>query len=98
MVAKAKADAFKQIGASLKNEGADAASLTVAEQYVQAFKHLAKAGNTLILPQDASNVAGTVAQAFQVYNSLASAKSNRALTGGKRMGREEYDSGSDLEK
>ena len=97
MVAKAKADALRQVGASLKNEGADAASLTVAEQYIQAFRSLAKAGNTLILPQDASNVANTVAQAFQVYKNLSGENQKKALTGGKRDPGE-YDSSSDFEK
>lgn len=98
MVAKAKSDALKQVGASLTRDGSNAASLSVAEQYVQAFKSLAKAGNTIILPADAANVAGTVAQAFQVYKSIASDHLQQVDRGSDKRNRAEYDSGSDLDK
>lgn len=101
MVAKAKADALRQVGASLTIEGANAASLSVAEQYVQAFRSLAKEGNTLILPQDVGNVASTVAQAFQVYKNISS-KNQSSLESKRRTieGRDagEYLSDSELDK
>jgi regulator of protease activity HflC (stomatin/prohibitin superfamily) len=70
-VAVAKAAALQKVAAALRAEGHDAAALSVAEQYVTAFKELAKTNNTLILPNDAGNVSKMVAQAFQVYGSLS---------------------------
>ena len=37
-------------------------SLSVAEKYIQAFEHLAKEGNTLILPSNTGDVSSMVAQ------------------------------------
>ncbi|KAL3206718.1 hypothetical protein MRX96_039968 [Rhipicephalus microplus] len=49
--AEAKAKALSRIASSLGQPvGGNAASFMVAEQYVQAFKSLAKEGNTIILP------------------------------------------------
>jgi len=42
--------------------GSDAASLTVAEQYVSAFGNLAKEGNTILLPSNTGEVSNMVAQ------------------------------------
>ncbi|GFH07161.1 stomatin-like protein 2, mitochondrial, partial [Haematococcus lacustris] len=41
----------------------DAASLKVAEQYVQAFREVAKQSTTLLLPANTSDPAAMVAQA-----------------------------------
>lgn len=71
-VANAKAEALKRVGDILKSSsGGNAAALSVAEQYVNAFEKLAKTNNTLILPNDASNVTSAVAQAMQVYKTLS---------------------------
>lgn len=61
-IANAKAEALQKVGESLRTSGGDAASLSVAEQYVKAFSELAKTNNTLILPADTANVSSTVAQ------------------------------------
>lgn len=42
--------------------GSNAASLTVAEQYVKAFGNLAKEGNTILLPTNTGEVSNMVAQ------------------------------------
>lgn len=42
--------------------GSSAASLAIAEQYVQAFGKLAKTGNTLLLPEKTGDVGSMVAQ------------------------------------
>ncbi|KAK2721882.1 hypothetical protein QYM36_004007 [Artemia franciscana] len=76
-----------------KEEGKNAASLNVAEQYVSAFKQLAKSSNTILLPANASDVSSMVAQAMAVYTNLASKNEKPKL--------EEYDRGeyiSDDEK
>ena len=40
----------------------NAASLGIAEQYVQAFSQLAKTSNTLLLPEKTGDVSSMVAQ------------------------------------
>jgi len=54
------------IGDTLKsNSGENAAALNVAEQYVKAFSQLAKTNNTLILSNDAGDVAKMTSQVSQ---------------------------------
>uniref|UniRef100_L7M8Z7 Putative prohibitins and stomatins of the pid superfamily n=1 Tax=Rhipicephalus pulchellus TaxID=72859 RepID=L7M8Z7_RHIPC len=70
--AEAKAKALIRIASSLQQPvGGNAASFMVAEQYVQAFKSLAKEGNTIILPANTGDVTSTVAQAMAIYKNLA---------------------------
>lgn len=52
--------------------GKNAASLSLAEQYISAFKHLAKTNNTLILPSNAGDISSLVTQALSVYKTVAS--------------------------
>ncbi|KAF3945817.1 hypothetical protein CMV_027845, partial [Castanea mollissima] len=47
-----------------------AASLRVAEQYVQAFGNIAKESTTMLLPSSAGNPANMMAQALTMYKSL----------------------------
>jgi len=47
----------------------NAASLNIAELYVNAFQQLAKTNNTLILPANASDVTSMVGQAMTMYKS-----------------------------
>ncbi|KAK5965397.1 Prohibitins and stomatins of the pid superfamily [Trichostrongylus colubriformis] len=72
--AEAKAQAIERIAAALNQKGGEeAASLTVAQQYVEAFQHLAKESNTVILPasltswHDWNNCQVTVAIKAGVY-------------------------------
>ena len=51
--------------------GLNAASLTTAQSYIEAFQHLAKQNNTLILPANAGDVTGVVGSAVTMYNALA---------------------------
>ena len=61
--AEAKAKGIQMVGEMLKsNSGENAAALNVAEQYVKAFSHLAKTNNTIILSNDASDVAKMTTQ------------------------------------
>lgn len=62
MVAQATADSLAMIGARMStNDGISAAQLRLAEQYIEQFGHLAKEGSTLVVPQNLTDVAGTVA-------------------------------------
>jgi len=51
--------------------GREAVSLRVAEQYVDAFGRIAKAGTTMLLPADAANPASMIAQAMSVWSTVA---------------------------
>jgi hypothetical protein len=44
--------------------------LRIAEQYVDAFRELAKKNNTMLLPADTQNVGSMVAQALGIYNMI----------------------------
>lgn len=62
-VAEARAGGLKLVANALQKDFAsNAASLSIAEQYVQAFNKLADTNNTLILPANAADVSGLVAQ------------------------------------
>uniref|UniRef100_A0A915CVJ9 Uncharacterized protein n=1 Tax=Ditylenchus dipsaci TaxID=166011 RepID=A0A915CVJ9_9BILA len=74
--AEARRKALDKISEALnKNGGSDAASLLVAEQYVKAFKNLAKEANTLILPANAGDVSSMVSQAMAVYKQISKTQS-----------------------
>ena len=61
-MAKATANGIREVASALQAAGGiDAMNLRIAEQYVTEFGNLAKAGNTLIVPTNLSDLAGTVA-------------------------------------
>lgn len=70
--ARATANGLKFVGAAVSGEqgGAEAASLRVAEQYVDAFRELAKEGNTILLPAQTNNASAMVAEAMTIYSNL----------------------------
>ncbi|XP_006277902.2 stomatin-like protein 2, mitochondrial [Alligator mississippiensis] len=69
--AKAKAEAIELLAAALtKHNGNAAASLSVAEQYVNAFSHLAKDTNTILLPANTGDITSMVTQALGIYGAL----------------------------
>lgn len=66
-IAEATAEALRKVAIAVAEPGGmEAVNLKVAEQYIEAFSGLAKAGNTLILPGDLSNMGSLVATAMQV--------------------------------
>ena len=61
--ALARAQALEILGKAIGREhGSKAASLSVAEQYVQAFSKLAKSTNTLLLPEKTGDISSMVSQ------------------------------------
>ncbi|KAE8077587.1 hypothetical protein FH972_016139 [Carpinus fangiana] len=69
--AKATAEGIAMVSQTLKeNGGVEAASLRIAEQYIQAFSNIAKEGTTMLLPSSAANPASMMAQALTIYKSL----------------------------
>ncbi|PSS04516.1 Stomatin-like protein [Actinidia chinensis var. chinensis] len=69
--AQATAKGIAMVSQTLKEHGGvEAASLRIAEQYIQAFSQIAKESTTLLLPTSASNPANMVAQTLSIYKSL----------------------------
>jgi len=70
--ANARAEAIDRISSALAQEsGNQAAALSVAEQYINAFGNLAKTSNTIVLPANTGDVSSMVAQAMAVYGSIS---------------------------
>lgn len=71
-VADARAKGLAMVAQSLMlKDGKNAASFSVAEQYVNAFNKLARTNNTLILPANAADVSSLVGQAMTIYQNLS---------------------------
>jgi regulator of protease activity HflC (stomatin/prohibitin superfamily) len=69
LVADANAHAVRVVAAAIAAPGGmNAANLKIAEKYVEAFQHLARANNTLIIPSNLSDIAGLVASAMTVLD------------------------------
>ena len=83
--AQATADGLRMIaGAIESSSGSDAVSMTLAQQYVDAFGKIAQTGNTMIVPADAGNVASMIAQATSVFQRMHSQGGGAAGGGGER--------------
>ena len=71
LVAQATADGISKVAEAIKKEGgSEAVALRIAEQYVDAFAHIAKTGNTVVIPANAADAGGMVAQALTIFDSL----------------------------
>jgi regulator of protease activity HflC (stomatin/prohibitin superfamily) len=63
-VATATAEGLRQVAESLRTEGGrDAMQLRIAEQWVEQFGQLAKAGNTFVVPANLSDIGSVIALA-----------------------------------
>ncbi len=66
-VANATAEGLERVARALSHEGGEKAmQLRVAEEYIEQFGNLAKAGNTLVVPANLSDVASMIALATRV--------------------------------
>ncbi|KAF2299600.1 hypothetical protein GH714_038367 [Hevea brasiliensis] len=75
--AQATAKGLALVSKALKETGGvEAASLKIAEQYIQAFGNIAKEGTTMLLPSASANPANIMAQALTMYKSLLGNVSN----------------------
>jgi regulator of protease activity HflC (stomatin/prohibitin superfamily) len=71
-IASATAQGITRVAEALRAPGGvEAVQLRVAEQYVAQFGNLAKAGNTLVLPANLSDVGSMIALAMNVVRSPA---------------------------
>jgi regulator of protease activity HflC (stomatin/prohibitin superfamily) len=69
-VANATADGIKSVAAAVQsNGGMEAVQLRVAEKLVEQFGHLAKQGNTLILPANFGDISSLIASAMSIVKS-----------------------------
>ena len=65
--ALANATAIRQIADAIEHEGGlQAVNLKVAEQYVEALSGIARTANTIVVPQNLSDIAGMVAAATSI--------------------------------
>jgi regulator of protease activity HflC (stomatin/prohibitin superfamily) len=75
VIAEANAAGVRAVAEAIADKGGmEAANLKVATQYVEAFGHLAKQSNTLIVPTSASDIAGFVATAMTVLDKTRQAQ------------------------
>jgi regulator of protease activity HflC (stomatin/prohibitin superfamily) len=66
-VAKATAEGINSVARAINEPGGfEAVQLRVAEQYIERFGQLAKAGNTLVLPANLSDVGSMISLAMNV--------------------------------
>jgi len=73
--ANAKSQAIQLIAEALaKHNGFNAASVSIAEQYINAFGNVAKEGNTILLPTDTGNISSMVTQAMTIFKRLSEHK------------------------
>ena len=70
-VAEATAEGLRKVADALNTEGGDKAmQLRVAEDYLEQFGNIAKAGNTLIVPANLSDVSSMIGAATSVLTGL----------------------------
>ncbi|WVZ94987.1 hypothetical protein U9M48_040804 [Paspalum notatum var. saurae] len=75
ILAKSEATArgMRLVSEAMTSKGsAQAASLKLGEQYIEAFSNLAKQTNTMLLPSDSASPASFVAQAMKTYQQIQS--------------------------
>eukprot|EP00930_Biecheleria_cincta_P015488 TRINITY_DN1290_c0_g1_i1.p1 TRINITY_DN1290_c0_g1~~TRINITY_DN1290_c0_g1_i1.p1 ORF type:complete len:365 (-),score=54.96 TRINITY_DN1290_c0_g1_i1:175-1269(-) len=70
--ARATAEGIRLLSAAISESpsGEKAVSLRVAEQWVGAWKEMARKSNTIIVPSDPGNAASMVASAMSIYKSV----------------------------
>ncbi|MEO8664895.1 MAG: stomatin-like protein [Ignavibacteria bacterium] len=70
-VATATAKGIREIASAINETGGqEAVNLRIAEQYLLEFGKLAKVNNTMIIPNNLSDVSGMVATISKVFNSM----------------------------
>ncbi|KAF4525038.1 hypothetical protein B566_EDAN001951 [Ephemera danica] len=92
-LAEARAKGLDKVALALASEdGGKAASLAVAERYVEAFRQLAKTTNTVILPSNPGDISSSVVQAMAIYKQLGGSSDTTpaGTTGSKAQNFHEY--------
>lgn len=74
-MAKANSEAIQLVATAISQPGgSNAVNYKVAEQYVDAFKALAKTNNTLILPANVADIGSLVASGLQIVTAHGNPK------------------------
>ena len=74
---KATAEGIRLLAESINALGGkDAVGLKIAEQYVEAFKQIAKESSTILLPANASDASSMVTQALSIFRQISSSQSS----------------------
>jgi regulator of protease activity HflC (stomatin/prohibitin superfamily) len=77
-VAKATAEGIRSVAQAIEAPGGfEAVQLRVAEQYITQFGHLAKTGNSLVIPSNLSDVGSMIALAMNVIQAKGGAAPGR---------------------
>ena len=72
-VATATAEGLRRVAQSVSAQGGrEAMQLRIAEDYVQQFGNIARAGNTIVVPASVSDIAGMIALATKVFDQTRS--------------------------
>ncbi len=72
-ISKATAEGLLEVAKSIQtNGGKEAVSMRIAEQYIKEFGNLAKANNTMIIPQNLSDLSSMIATATSIYKNADS--------------------------
>ncbi len=70
-LSQATAEGIERIAEALQTTGGDrAASLQIAEKYIEAFRQLAKETNTIVLPANLQHPSSMVVEAMSLYDAL----------------------------
>lgn len=70
-LSSATAEGIERIAEALGRSGGEkAASLQIAEKYIEAFRHLAKESNTIVLPSNLQHPGSMIAEAMAIYDSV----------------------------
>ncbi|MFI5144105.1 MAG: SPFH domain-containing protein [Ignavibacteria bacterium] len=70
-VALATANSIREIANAINEKGGvDAVNLNIAQRYIDAFGQLAQKNNTLIIPNNLSDVAGVVSSVAKIFTSI----------------------------
>lgn len=70
-VALATANSIREIANAINEKGGvDAVNLNIAQRYIDAFGQLAQKNNTMIIPNNLSDVAGVVSSLAKVFTSI----------------------------
>ncbi len=71
MLARASASGIGMLASALEERGGErAASLQVAEKYLEAFRQLAKEGNAILLPSNLQHPGAMIAEAMAIYGQV----------------------------
>ena len=70
-VAQANAEGIRLVASAIQeNGGSDAVAMKIADEYIQAFRQLAKEGTTVLLPANVGDAGSMVAQALSVFEAV----------------------------